>query len=174
MLGDEEYHTLCFICSLLSHVVIKLCRFYFPWERESFDFIPQHALVRLPLLYHIALSQPPPHLSQSNQHLYKHHRPQVSERSKDAVQCLNSSISLHRQHHWRGGGICSKIRCFRINTASVINFTFPSGAVALQAEAWLILLSSPASTFLPATVTGSRCFILYRDPRMALWNYWMT
>lgn len=93
MFGDEEYHTLCFIRSLLSHVVIKLHRFYFPWERESFSFIPQHALVRLPLLYHIALSQPPPHLSQSNQHLYKHHRPQVSEHRKNAVQCLNPSIS---------------------------------------------------------------------------------
>lgn len=32
--GDEEYHTPCFIWSLLSLVVIKLFRFYFPWERE--------------------------------------------------------------------------------------------------------------------------------------------
>lgn len=73
----DEYHTLCFIWSLLSHVVIKLRHFSFPRERESLSLTPQHTPARLPLLYHIVLSQPPPHLSKSNQHLYKHNQPQA-------------------------------------------------------------------------------------------------
>lgn len=78
----DEYHTLCFIWSFLSRVVIKLQHISFPREGESFSLMPQYTLARLPLLYHIALSQPPPHLSQSNQHLYKHHQPRASALGK--------------------------------------------------------------------------------------------
>lgn len=127
----DEYHTLCFIWSLLSHVVIKLRHFSFPREWESFSLMPQHTLARLPLLYHIGLSQPPPHLSQSNQHLYKHHQPQASALRKDT----SVSPLLHLPCSY---GVTEGVKEFTspsgvclINTTSVINRKFTTGAVVL-------------------------------------------
>lgn len=86
-------------------------------------------MARLPLLYHVVLSQPLPHLSQSNQHLYKHHQPLASGLRKDTAMSHLPQLPCIRSVS-DGEEFTSQLGVFCTNTTSVIKCTLMSGAVA--------------------------------------------